>query len=386
MSPKERNDKIADSLRATRAKRKKQTCRVYTVKIDESELEKLQAESVKMLFVEAKWLTNEAIASGNVFTYKPGKTVKHFDKDKNEVVSEYKHLSSQMRQSAVSQLQSNVKALNTKKERGQKTGQLKFKKEVSSIELKQYGNTYKVVDKHHVKIQCIPGKIRVNGLDQIYSNSGQIKYELANAKFLKKPDGYYLSITCFSYKEKCKKQGEIGIDLGVSTAVTLSDGRKFDAFVEESDRLKRLQRKLERQKKGSNRRWKTIQLIGKEHQKMTNKKTDISNKIVAEIFKFKDIYMQDDNVSGWKIRYGKKIQHSVVGRVKAKVKTRATWVLGRFVATTKTCTECGTVHNDLTLNDRQFVCQCGVDMDRDVHAAQNMIVMSKHQIAQFELS
>ncbi|GEM_PF-5691461 len=35
------------------------------------------------------------------------------------------------------------------------------------IPLKQYGNTYKILDKNHIRIQGIKQKIRVRGLKQI---------------------------------------------------------------------------------------------------------------------------------------------------------------------------------------------------------------------------
>ena len=48
-------------------------------------------------------------------------------------------------------------------------------------------------------------------------------------------------------------------------------------------------------------------------------------------------------------------------------------VLDKYVPTTKVCTECGCYHDDLKLSDRIFKCDCGVEMDRDIHAAQNMV-------------
>ena len=90
--------------------------------------------------------------------------------------------------------------------------------------------------------------------------------------------------------------------------------------------------------------------------------------------------MQDENISGWKKRFGKQVQHSVLGRVKAILKrNKNTHVLSRWEPTTKLCTECGTMH-EMSLSDRRFVCECGVDMDRDVHAAQNMIAIYKSNV------
>ncbi len=52
-------------------------------------------------------------------------------------------------------------------------------------------------------------------------------------------------------------------------------------------------------------------------------------------------------------------------------------VLPKSVATTKTCPNCGKINKDITLADRTFECSCGYKNDRDIHAAQNMILLSE---------
>ena len=88
-----------------------------------------------------------------------------------------------------------------------------------------------------------------------------------------------------------------------------------------------------------------------------------------------------ESIAGWKskrgfVRGGRKIQRSVLGRVKTRLSAnpRVT-VLGKHVATTATCI-CGakTKH---TPDKRTFVCaSCGYSDDRDIHAAKNMIRLS----------
>jgi len=74
--------------------------------------------------------------------------------------------------------------------------------------------------------------------------------ELANANLVKKADGYYLKVTCFINKEnfkETKKNGkehsktiEIGLDFGIKTNLTTSEGEKVDVTIGESERLKKL--------------------------------------------------------------------------------------------------------------------------------------------------
>ena len=76
-----------------------------------------------------------------------------------------------------------------------------------------------------------------------------------------------------------------------------------------------------RRAKGSNNRHKTVKLIQKEYQKLSNKKEDMANKIVSKLKAYSCICMQDEQIDGWhKGLFGKQIQHSCLGRVKAKLK------------------------------------------------------------------
>ena len=286
-----------------------------------------------------------------------------------------------MKQSVFANILSNIKMLSTKKKQGNKVGKLKYISEYKSLNLKQYGNTYKIYGNKRIKIQGVSGKIIVNGLDQFINI---LDIEIANAKILNKPDGYYIAITTYQYTDKLPiKQyigEEIGIDLGIKDTITLSTGEKFKSSIGETERLKRLQRKFARQQKGSNNRYKTRILIQKEYQKITNRKNDIANKIVNHILSYEHIYMQDENITGWhKGLFGKQVQYSILGRVKAKlINNPRVEVLDRFVPTTKYCPICGNIKTDISLSDRVYHCNiCGYTNDRDIHSANNMIIMFK---------
>lgn len=225
----------------------------------------------------------------------------------------------------------------------------------------------------------------MSGLDQIISS---VPYEIANAKLIGRNGEYYVNLTIFydaveyrNYRRKKYNKSylnkQIGIDFGCETSFTLSNGEKLNSYVEETDHLKRLQRKLRRQKKGSNNRWKTIIKIRKEYQRLTNQKDDYANKLVHKFLtENEQIIIQDEQLNAWKQRHGKKIQHSVLGRVKARLIQHKgqVFVLNRFVPTTKLCRDCGHIHSTIKVWDREFICpKCGVVYDRDVHASENMI-------------
>ena len=56
---------------------------------------------------------------------------------------------------------------------------------------------------------------------------------------------------------------------------------------------------MSRRAKGSNNRYKTIKLIQREYQKLSNKKQDKANKIVHQLKQYDRIYMQDEQIASW---------------------------------------------------------------------------------------
>ena len=44
----------------------------------------------------------------------------------------------------------------------------------------------------------------------------------------------------------------------------------------------------------------------------------------------------------------------------------------------KTCSNCGQIDSDQTLEDRMVLCDCGLELDRDHHAAINMLKKALH--------
>ena len=125
-----------------------------------------------------------------------------------------------------------------------------------------------------------------------------------------------------NFHEKQKNGKEIGLDFGIKTSITTSEGEKIDVSIGESDRVKRLQRKMSRQIKGSNNRRKTINLLRREYLKISNRKKDKANKIVSKLKSYNCIVIQDEQIASWqKGLFGKQVQHSCLGLVKAKLKS-----------------------------------------------------------------
>lgn len=375
----DKNRRIRESIKATKAKRKNQTCSTFDLKIVGNKLSRTQREALKRVFLEAKWLWNECIASGDPFSYKPRKNV--LVKTKNGAMDEreYRTLGSQMKQSLVKTIRSNIKALATLKKQGRKVGAVGFTGEVRSLELPQPETTYRIRGQK-AKIQNIPGRVRVRGVRQLDG------WEQAKAVLTSEADGWHLHVTCYMDKEKYRKKREakrlapvkdtiIGLDMGVKTAITCSDGTEYDVMVEETDRLKREQRKLNRKKKGSNNRQRNRMRIRRVYAKQRNRLDDAANKIAAELLRNETIFMQDEQVGVWQRRYGRKIQHSILGRVKSRLfrHTGQVVALSKWEPTTQLCPICGE-KTRIPLRQRIYKCaDCGYTAPRDAKAAQTMV-------------
>ena len=152
----QKNSRIREKGKETREKRKSQVCRVYRVKIDISHLNEAHKERLKMLFVEAKWLYNDALTfmkDHDISEYNTKTVTVHgLDKDKNPIVHDLQYISSQMKQSVISGIKSSLKALSSLKKKDHKVGGLRYKSEYESINLQQHKVTYRFYDEKHIGI------------------------------------------------------------------------------------------------------------------------------------------------------------------------------------------------------------------------------------------
>jgi len=252
---------------------------------------------------------------------------------------------------------------------------LKHKRFVNSIPLKQYGVTYSLdFARNRVRMQKL-GKFRMLGLHQIPAEA-----EIANAVLVRKPSGYYLHVTCYlpqdDHTSPNSTSKDIGIDFGVGSKLTLSNGIKIDFEIHETPRLKQLQRKLARTQKGSRNREKIRFLLGKEYEKLNDRRKDAQNKVLAFLRYYETVVFQDDCIKGWETLFGKQVHSSGIGglksRLRASLETSVT--VRRTEPTTKECFACGKSH-ELSLSDRVIECECGWTCDRDVNAA--LVILRK---------
>ena len=376
----ERNCKIRENGKATRERRSHMDCCVISVKIQENRLSKAKLEKLIRCFLEAKWLYNAVVAS-KTLAIEDMSNVQVKLKDSFEV-RQLNTLSAQMKQSVVDNVKQNVFNLSKAKKTGHKVGRLQFKRECNEINLKQSGKTYIIKGKNKIRIQNI-GVLVVNGLEQI--NLDEV--EFANAKLIRKPSGFYIHLTVYTKKQpQSNTEKEVlGLDMGIKDQLIFSNGVKVNFYLEESEQLKGLIRKLNRQTKGSNQYKQTLARIKRIFEHQNNKKSDVVNKLNNILKQNYIICFQDELLNQWKRKkskrrfsFGRKVQHGILGRVKDKLKKNSTNVmLESSVPTTQTCPVCGCLTKH-SLDKRKYHCNhCGFENPyRDVHSANMMVLLS----------
>ena len=183
------------------------------------------------------------------------------------------------------------------------------------------------------------------------------------------------------------KGGAVGIDLGVKTLATLSDGTVIEnprCLAASERRLKRAQKALSRKVKGSRRRAKARAKVARIHARVANQRQDAMHKATTWLAStFSHISIEDLNAAGMVKNHhlAKAVSDAAFGEFRRQLdyktaRTGATLhVIDRWYPSSKTCSRCGRVKAKLSLAERVYTCDgCGLVMDRDLNAAVNILV------------
>jgi putative transposase len=263
------------------------------------------------------------------------------------------------------------------KRKGPKVGTPKFKKKTNnqSAEFAKSGFSLKGDEVYLAKI----GNVKPIWSRELPSEPSSVTVvkDCANR--------YFLSFVVEIYPVSVKpKNPSIGIDLGIKTFAALSDGTQVKSpdYSKSDCKIRKLQRKLSRQQKGSKRRNQTRIRIAKQHNKISDKRSDflhkLSTKIVSEN---QTVVLEDLNVSvmvkNRKLARAISLQGWYEFRTLIEAKCdkygRDFRVISRWEPTSQLCSECGFKWGKLALSIRELICiNCGTHHDRDANAAKNI--------------
>jgi putative transposase len=254
----------------------------------------------------------------------------------------------------------------------------------------------KLVDKKHLKIFGLPGEVRIK-MHRPYK--GRCK----QVSIVKQVDKFFVVLSCADVPaEHLQQTGKtVAIDLGLNSFITTDDGLKTHhpkPYRTAKEKLARLNRKLAAKQPGSNNRKRVKQQIARAYDKVSNIRNDFLHKTALRLVKENDTIITEKlNIKSMLAAKGSEVKNSNI--------TDASW--NRFSTllsykaeragrkrievdpkdTSKTCSCCFQIKNDLKLQDRTFECAfCPFKCDRDQNAAINIRRLGMSPVIKTEAS
>jgi len=211
--------------------------------------------------------------------------------------------------------------------------------------------------------------------------------KLKRATVSREADRWFVSIMVETediqpVEQPCKA---VGVDLGVATLATLSNGDAVagpKAHTALLKRLRRSSRALSRKRKASANRRKAKARLARLLVRIANIRKDATHKATTMLAKtFRRIGVEDLNVRG--MARNRHLARSIMDggffefrrqlEYKARFYGATVVVADRWFPSSKTCSCCGSVKAELALSQRTFICDaCGVEAGRDLNAARNL--------------
>ena len=291
----------------------------------------------------------------------------------------YNDVSSRVTRNAIDDLDNAFKHFFRRVKLGQKPGFPTFKK-------KGIGDSFALREKpkfdvegRELRIEKLKTRIKMRQPLRFTGTLNQVTISQRAGKF-------YASVLVETddYNPHAPKQEAVGVDFGIKSLAVTSDGAVFpanNALKRNIRALRRKQRRLSRKQKGSNRRARTKFAVAKLHKRISDQRQAVLHELSDYLTRtYKIICLEDLNVKGM-VRNGKlarPISDAGFGMLRRMIEYKAELrgvevsLIGRFEPSSKTCSECGQIH-DMPLDKRTMECDCGNVMDRDENAARNIL-------------
>jgi putative transposase len=256
-------------------------------------------------------------------------------------------------------------------------GYPRFKKSLKSIRFPDH--SFKLVDEKHIELR------RIGTMPIILHRlpKGKVKELIV----LRKPGRRWFIIFTLEVQDEIRSNNgpSVGIDLGLNSFVTLSDGTHVDSpeFFRKSERkIKKLQREVSRKEKGSNNRQKAKRKLAITSEKVKNQRNDFLHKLTRELVSEYGLFVVESLTISNMIKnhnLAKSISDASWSRFiellqyKAESAGIEVMTAPKFEPTTKRCSQCGNVR-EIALSERIYSCPvCGLVIDRDENAAINIL-------------
>ena len=187
-----------------------------------------------------------------------------------------------------------------------------------------------------------------------------------------------------------------GVDLGLKAFATVASATETTQYANPSfytqhlPKLRRTQRSLSRRMQGSHRYRQQRKKVAQMHETVANARQDYLHQLSTQLVSENQaVIVENLNVRGLvkNRRLAKHIADVAWGEFVRQLAYKCQWAgkhlvsVDRFYPSSKTCYECSVKNEELTLNDRAWTCaSCGVDLNRDGNAAQNIRAEGMYQL------
>lgn len=232
-----------------------------------------------------------------------------------------------------------------------------------------------------LRLEKCPGRIKMRQQLRFLGKTKQVT--------ISKVAGRYFAailVEAINYNAKDgDKMPVIGVDLGLKSLAVVSDGTIIPANQKLKANLRRLQRRqraLSKKQRGSNREAKAKLSVARLHERIVNQRKAVLHEASDLLTrKAHAIVLEDLNVSGMakNRRLSRAVSDAGLRALRTMIEYKSAFrgvtitIADRFFPSSKTCSGCGCVKQDLTLADRIFQCNdCGFEIDRDLNAAINL--------------
>ena len=257
--------------------------------------------------------------------------------------------------------------------------------------------TYKEKEYSNIEVDLLTRNIKLPKLGKVkirdFRNKDKIEGKIVNATISRElTNKYYVSVLVEEdiLIEKIIPTTIVGIDLGIKDLVVTSDGIKYGnekVLMKYEKRLKRLQRKLSRQVKGSKNYLKTKEKIARLNAKIKNYRKHYLNNIANEIVNEHDIIVTESllvkDMFKEKVKaFNKSLSDASLSKLcsliewKSKIKGKYYYKISTYYPSSQICSHCGYKNSKLkNLSIREYDCpRCGIHNDRDINASLNILL------------
>ena len=249
------------------------------------------------------------------------------------------------------------------------------------------------------------GEVKLPKLGRVrFRFSRNLGGEVRNVTIQRDGSHWYITFCIEDHRAAAAANGlpAVGIDRGVVMPVATSDGQCFDGVgmrPGEQRRVRHLQRRLARQKQGSNRRRRTVRAIGRVYERVHNRRTDFCHQTAHTLttehglVAVEDLRVKHMTASargtveqpGRHVRQKAGLNRSILDKAWGRLRTTLEWhgrkngcsvVAVPAAYTSQTCSRCKHVAAESRESQADFCCvACGYQTNADVNAANTILAL-----------